>query len=339
VDLPAADGPALTTPRELIVRALADGDGRSMGSLIARLGLTEATLHTALEDLKQWGLGCEPCGVDGVRLTHSLDLIDATLLEAALSDAARARVERIEIFGEIGSTNTHLLEGTDLPPGRLRVCLAEFQSAGRGRRGRTWLAPFGSGLCLSVAWLFPALPPVLGALSLAAGVAVVRALERFGVTGLALKWPNDVLKEGAKLGGLLSELRVEAAGPAYIIVGVGLNVVLPAAIRCDIVARGGVPPADLASGPSGPPSRTRLAAALVEELLAALVAFEARGFDAFIDEWSRHDALDQRPVRVETLTESFEGIARGVCRDGTLKVDCDDQMRYLNAGDVTLRPA
>ena len=170
-------------------------------------------------------------------------------------------------------------------------------------------------------------------MSLAAGVATLRALRHFSVPGLALKWPNDVLRDGGKLGGILSELRVEAKGPAYVVVGAGINVRLAAEVRDAITRAGGVPPADLAG--LQVPKRTLLAAALVDAFVAALVAFEAQGFAPFREEWRAADALRDRPVRVQLGDQGYDAVARGVADDGALQVDVRIQM--LTAGEVTLR--
>lgn len=323
------------TPRGDLLRLLADGEPRSATALAAALGLTPPAVERELGALRDWGLAPESAGDRGYRLPAPLELLDRARLEAALAPATRARLDRLEIHDDIDSTNARLLADTGLAAGRLRVTLAEHQSAGRGRRGRDWLQPFGSGLCLSLAWLFPAPPAALGALSLAAGVATLRALARHGVSGLALKWPNDVLKDGGKLGGILSELRLAAAGPAYVVVGVGLNVRLPPAVAWAIAAAGGVPPADLAGAAVA--SRTLLAAALVDELGAALAEFEARGFAPFMAEWSRADALRDRSVHVHGADRPRDGVARGIDAEGALRVEIGGRIETLTAGEVTLR--
>lgn len=322
------------TLRGALTRLLADGEPHPEAALAAALGLAPSALAAELDGLAAWGLAAGRDGAHGWRLPAPLDLIDRAGLEAALGAAARGRLERLELEDETDSTNARLLALHGLAPGRCRVALAEYQRAGRGRRGRDWLQPFGSGLCLSLGWLFPAPPPALGALSLAAGVATLRALARFGVTGLSLKWPNDVLRDGGKLGGILSELRLEAAGPAYVVVGVGLNGRLPPALVREIVAAGGAPPAALGDPL---PSRTALAAALIDELVAALVEFQARGFAPFVAEWSRADALRDRSVRVHGTDRVREGIARGIGPDGTLCVEIGGRLESLAAGEVTLR--
>jgi BirA family biotin operon repressor/biotin-[acetyl-CoA-carboxylase] ligase len=265
------------------------------------------------------------------------DLLDAATIRGALPEWPRERLRRLEVHGELDSTSNRLLAVTDLPPGRFDACLAEFQSAGRGRRGRRWLAPRASGLCLSVNWTFGEPPSALGALSLAAGVAVLRALGRLGAAGLALKWPNDIVHEGRKLGGVLIDLRGEAAGPAYVVVGVGINVRLPAATLAALAAEG-TGATDLAALGTRC-SRNELAAAVITELARMLEEFGARGIAAFADEWRAADALANRRVRVLQGGEVLEGLARGVDADGALLVEAPGGERRVLSGEVSVRSA
>ena len=234
------------------------------------------------------------------------------------------------------STSDRLLAVNDLPAGQFDACLAEFQSAGRGRRGRRWVAPFAAGLCLSVNWNYADSPAALSALSLAAGVAARRALRRLGFPALSLKWPNDIVHADGKLGGILIDLRGEAAGPAYFVVGIGINVRLPASVRARLRAEG-AEAIDLASlGPV--PSRNEMAAALVAELTTALVEFGGRGLAAFADEWQEADALAGRPVRVLHGDRHLDGLARGVDADGALMIEAGGVRRRIPSGEVSVRP-
>ncbi|HXQ32371.1 MAG TPA: biotin--[acetyl-CoA-carboxylase] ligase [Steroidobacteraceae bacterium] len=326
------------TRRTALLRLMADGTLHSGEALARELGVTRAAVAKQVRRLAEWGLAVESVPRRGHRLLAPLDLLDAERLQASLTPLARARLERLELVDEIASTNSHLLAANGLPAGRWRACLAEYQSAGRGRRGRGWIAPYASGLCLSFGWLLADPPAGLATLSLAAGVAVLRALTAQGVTDLTLKWPNDVLKDGRKLGGILCELKAEAAGPAYVVVGIGLNVHLPAAARAGITAGGGLEPADLATDERGsPPSRTALAAALLDALVAMALEFEAHGFAPFWREWSRADALRDRPVRVLAHASERDGVARGIDADGALCVEVGGQLERLASGEVTLR--
>lgn len=321
-----------------LLQMLADGGEHSGEELAAQLEVTRAAVWKQLQQLGEWGLELEALPRRGYRLAAPLDLLDRQAIRRALPELVAGRLRRLEVHEELASTNDHLLQSIDLPAGRFDACLAEFQSAGRGRRGRHWIAPFASGLCLSLNWNWRYPPAGLGALSLAVGVAVLAALRAQKIGGLALKWPNDILREGAKLGGILIDLRAEAAGPAYAVIGVGLNVALPAAARRSIAARG-TTPADLAGGPGAVPRRSALAAALLAGIVATLVEFSERGFAAFADEWRAADALRDQPVRIEQGGGSISGIARGIDPDGALLVDTGAGRERFISGEVSLRPA
>jgi BirA family biotin operon repressor/biotin-[acetyl-CoA-carboxylase] ligase len=224
----------------------------------------------------------------------------------------------------------------DLPPGLSVSCLAEYQRAAPGPRGRRWVAPFASGLCLSLSWSYRDAPATLSALSLAAGVATLRALRRLGFSQLALKWPNDIVHGDAKLGGILIDLRGEAAGPAYIVVGIGINVRLPRAALEQLAAQG-VLAVDLATLGDAP-ARNRLAAVLIAELAQALVEFGARGMSAFADEWRTADALNGRPVRVLHGGQALDGLACGVDGDGALLLESGGRRQRILSGEVSVRP-
>ncbi|HEU4517543.1 MAG TPA: biotin--[acetyl-CoA-carboxylase] ligase [Steroidobacteraceae bacterium] len=319
-----------------LLRLLADGELHSGEELAAALDISRAAVWKRLQQLEEWGIPLEARAGSGYRLESPMDLLEAGAIARRLPQAARDMLRNLEVHESLASTSDRLLAVTDLPGGRFDACLAEFQSAGRGRRGRHWVAPFASGLCLSVSWTFRDTPAALGALSLAAGVATLRALGRSGFGGLSLKWPNDIVHGDAKLGGILIDLRGEAAGPAYVVIGTGINVRLPRAAR-ERLAADGVEVVELASlGP--PPARSELAAVLIAELAQALVEFGARGLAAFADEWSRADSLAGRPVRVLQGGQPLEGVARGVDGDGALLLEVGGHRQRILSGEVSVRP-
>jgi BirA family biotin operon repressor/biotin-[acetyl-CoA-carboxylase] ligase len=324
------------TRRGELLRLLADGSLHSGEELAARLAVSRAAVWKQLQQLDEWGVGLDAQPGQGYRLAAPLDLLDADAIRGVLPQWSAGRLRHLEVHEELDSTSDRLLAVHDLPPGRFDACLAEFQCAGRGRRGRRWLAPFASGLCLSVNWSFRDAPAALGALSLASGVAALRALRRLGFQGLALKWPNDIVYGAKKLGGILIDLRGEAAGPAYVVVGVGINVRLPPAMK-DVLAGEGLAATDLAEiGPV--PGRSFAVSALINELALALEEFGARGMSAFADEWQGADALANRPVRVMQGEQTLEGLARGVDADGALLLDAGDGRRRILSGEVSVRP-
>lgn len=326
----------MTSGRIELLRLLADGALHSGEELAAALSVSRAAVWKRLQPLEEWGIALEARPGSGYRLESPIDLLDAAAIRSRLPAEIAANLRDLEVHEALDSTSDRLLAARDLPPGRFDACLAEFQNAGRGRRGRRWVAPFASALCLSVSWSYRDAPATLGALSLAAGVAALRALRRLGIDGLSLKWPNDILHGDAKLGGILIDLRSEAAGPAYVVVGIGVNVRLPRAARAALAAEG-VEAADLASLGDAP-ERNALAAVLMTELCLALAEFGARGMAAFSDEWQSADALAGRPVRVLHGGQQLEGLARGVDADGALLLEAGGGRRRIISGEVSVRP-
>jgi BirA family transcriptional regulator, biotin operon repressor / biotin---[acetyl-CoA-carboxylase] ligase len=324
------------TRRGELLRLLADGKLHSGEELAARAGVTRAAVWKQLRQLSDWGIECRAERGQGYRLAQPLELLDPDVIRRALPQFAAARLRNLDVHETLASTSDALVEVEDLPPGRFDVCLAEFQTAGRGRRGRRWLAPFGSGLCLSVNWTFRDAPAALGALSLAVGVAVLRALAKMNVAGAGLKWPNDIVHAGRKLGGILIDLRGEATGPAYVVIGVGLNIRMPPQAIMTLRADG-IEAIDLAML-GAMPARSLVAAALINEFALALEEFGTHGFAAFAAEWRDADALCGHAVRVLQGELSQEGVARGVDEDGALLLDAGGGSRRVLSGEVTVRP-
>jgi BirA family transcriptional regulator, biotin operon repressor / biotin---[acetyl-CoA-carboxylase] ligase len=319
-----------------LLRLLADGALHSGEELAAALEVSRAAIWKRVQQLEEWGIAVEAKPGSGYQLESQIDLLDASAIRAKLPHAALERLRNLEVHEVLDSTSDRLLAVEELPPGRFDACLAEFQSAGRGRRGRSWVAPFASGLCVSVNWGYRDAPATLGALSLAAGVAASRALRRLGFAKLSLKWPNDIVHRDGKLGGILIDLRGEAAGPAYFVVGIGINVRLPRATR-ERLRADGVDAVDLASLGNAP-LRNDAAAVLIAELTQALLEFGARGMTAFAEEWQRADALAGRPVRVHHGGQFLDGLARGVDADGALLLEIDGASRRILSGEVSVRP-
>jgi BirA family biotin operon repressor/biotin-[acetyl-CoA-carboxylase] ligase len=214
--------------------------------------------------------------------------------------------------------------------------LAEYQTAGRGRRGRTWLAPPGGAICLSFSWVFPEVLRDLGALGLVIGVCALNALQRLGVEGVGLKWPNDLLITDRKLGGILIELRAESSGPACVVIGIGLNVALGTALLEQIAATG-LAPIDLASAGLKGAQRNAVAAGLISSFVEGLLEFERDGLKGFVQRWMDADVLRGRPITV-TGSEGFtKGVARGIDLEGALLVETPQGLLRFISGDVSVR--
>jgi BirA family biotin operon repressor/biotin-[acetyl-CoA-carboxylase] ligase len=322
---------------ERLLHALADGRTHSGEELARAFGITRAAIWKQVGKLADWGLTVEAAPGSGYRLRHRLDLLAADTVRAALTPAVAARLAKLEVFTELGSTNGHLL-ATPPPVGELNVCIAEYQTAGRGRRGRAWNVPLGGGICLSAGWQFAGMPAELAALTLAVGVVVRRVLKRIAGLEIALKWPNDLVFDERKLGGILLELAAEAHGGAHVVAGIGLNVALPAELLPSLSdwPRGAI---DLSTALGRePPPRAVLAGALVNELAELFADYPEQGFAAYRSEWRAGDYLRGRGVRLDDAAGPISGTAVGIDADGALLVEtAAGERRRVVAGDVSVR--
>ena len=267
-------------------------------------------------------------------LPVSSRLIDPNRLRTLLADAAwRFHVDAIETCA---STNTLLLDRAEAGAPSGSVIVTDRQTAGRGSRGRQWLASPEASLTYSVLWSFPGGMERLAGLSLAVGVAVIQALEVCGARGITLKWPNDILYRDAKLGGILIELQMSGE-QAQAVIGIGLNLTLPHSVPD---AQGfALPPAALASLVNPLPDRHVLFAQLLIELASVFDRFANGGFAALRDQWLSYHAWQDKPVRLlRDARVEKEGICRGADADGALLVETAAGVEHCLSGDLSLRP-
>ena len=326
-----------------LLRQLADGEFHSGEDLADKVGLTRARVSQVLKDAEVAGLALERMKGRGYRLLEAPDFLDAKSIRDWLATFAETHSETlalaVEVVDQIESTSSELMRRTQRRDIHRTALAAEWQTAGRGRRGRVWTAIAGGSLTFSLGWNFEQGAGFLAGLSLAVGVAAVRALEAEGFRDIALKWPNDLIHRHLKVGGILIELNGDALGPTTTVIGVGLNVRIPAAARKDIP----VPVTDLASiaGRRAPPiDRNHLLAALLAEFAAVLEQYSNEGFAPFAAEWQHRHAYQGKPVRLllpdgATVT----GKVAGVDASGALVLaDGPRRARFLS-GEITMRRA
>ncbi len=314
------------------LRLLADGEFRSGEEMARTLGVTRASVWNALHGLDGAGLEIFKVRGRGYRLSKPLCWLEQGAIERAL--AARAQDFKIELLDVATSTNTLLMERAAAGAASGSMIAAEWQTGGRGRRGRVWHATPGAALTFSLLWRFQQGAGTLSGLSLAVGVALTRALSRLGITGIGLKWPNDVIWQGCKLAGVLIELQGEANGPSAAVIGVGINCCLPDALRDRIDQ----PVADLAQIAGSGVDRNRLLAILLIELAATLGEFARSGFAPLRAEWQTRHVYQNKPVRL-TLPEAgtLDGVAQGVDDNGAMLIETANGLRRVHSGDVSLR--
>lgn len=319
-------------PVQIVLAQLATGAPVSGAELARRLKLTRAAVWKHVAALRASGLPVEAQPGVGYRLPWPVELLDAEKIRHHLHQPARAP---LHVCWALASTQDELARHQDAWPD-MTVVLAEQQTHGRGRRGRDWCSPPALSIYLSCLKRFAGGPAALSGLSLAVGVSLVRALQRLGVSGLLLKWPNDVIAPQGKLAGILIELTAEAEGPSVARVGVGLNLRLPDALRATLDQ----PAADLmALYPQALMERNRIAATLIDQLHHDLIRFDAHGFSPFSDDFRALDSLHGRPLQLHTANGMCAGVGRGINVQGALLVDVDGRRMVVHSGEVSVRAA
>ena len=326
--------------RELLQRLL---EGPASGAALAQAaGQTRAAIWKHVRALRAGGVAISVRPGRGYALERPMDLLDADAIQTLMDPVQRGALASLEVAWSLDSTNSELLR-RQAPATGAAVLLAERQSGGRGRRGRSWASPLAANIYLSLARRFGGGLARLPGLSLVAGVASAEALHALGFGEVRLKWPNDlvVAEDGQarglrKLGGLLVEGGGEAGGPARAVIGLGLNVAMPAGTAADI----GQPWTDLASLAGGTaPSRNAVAAALLSHWLPALELFDEVGLAPFLERYAPLDALAGREVMVHAHDGDHVGSVSGLAADGGLRVRIDGDERVVHAGEVSVRPA
>lgn len=334
--IPSPAGPTTVPSERALLQRLIEGP--VSGDALAReSGQTRAAVWKRIGLLREAGVPIVARPGVGYALAQPLSLLDADAILDRLTAVERARMASLEIAWSIDSTNAELLR-RPMPGVNAEVLLAERQTGGRGRRGRSWQSPLAAHLYLSLQRGFDGGLARLGGLSLVAGVAAVEALRALGIDAVRLKWPNDLVAVDAdglrKLGGILVEGGGEHAGPVRAVLGIGVNVRMPEA-QAELIDQ---PWTDLATCcPEAPPTRDALAAALVGAWVQALDLFDRDGLAPFRARYAAIDALEGAPVAIHTGNGTLHGIADGIEGDGALRVRVDGALRVFHAGEVSVR--
>ncbi len=256
-----------------------------------------------------------------------IQALDAGIIQSHLIAKVARYIDRLTVLAETESTSTWVKQQPE--PGVV-VCLAEAQTGGRGRRGRVWLSPPGSGVLLSIRIPVKQAVSELGMLSLQAGLAVSRAIQQ--VTGLEvqLKWPNDVMLDGNKLAGILVELQSINSAQTHAIIGVGINVCWP---------EDEPPPQPLAdcSYALSCFSRNQLAATVLNELTEAVLQYDQVPACSVVAQWWQHDLLANQMVQVKQADKIYCGRAAGIAQDGGFVLDTDDGVKIFYSSEVSIR--
>lgn len=315
-----------------LARSLSATRFRTVEQLASQLDCSYSELNQQLLNLR--GLGVEIQEVEGLgcRLRTPLELLDRTAILAELGLVNQQRLSDLQIVPTLDSTNS-AIRRLPLAAQHRAAILAEHQAAGRGRHGRAWHSPFGSNLYLSLGWCFDRPMSTLGGLALVVALAAAQSLQRIGLNGHGIKWPNDLLLDGRKLCGCLVEMQGNAQGPCHAVLGVGINVQMPVHAADESIDQ---PWTDLRSHVPGC-SRNHLAGLLLDELMTHITLFSEQGFAPLMDAWRQRDALQGRDITVQTHDGSVTGVARGIDLQGALLLDTGLTVRKLHSGEASLR--
>ncbi len=302
-----------------ILRELSDQRFTSGAALAAQFDVSRSAISDALKEASNSGIEIFKLTRRGYKLAAPLDLLSLEVIRQSLGNDA-ARVD-IDVLDTVDSTNTELVRravNVALPSGTCIV--TEIQTAGRGRRGRTWQSGLGTSLTFSLLWRFEKGAAQLGGLSLVVGLAIAKALRTHGIADAQVKWPNDILvgpPPYQKLGGILIETQGDMLGPTVAVIGIGINVNLPDRIRLGIDQ----PVTDFLSQTTAPIARNALLVAILHALIPALSKFNTLGFTAFRHEWLGLHAYQDCLVTVSQAgSEPFAAMVSGVANDGSLLV-------------------
>ena len=315
-----------------LLALLADGRFHSGQELGDSMGISRSAVWKHMQRLSDLGLELYSVKGQGYRLPGGLDLLDRWQFEQLLATDVVQTLDLCEVYDEVDSTNLLALQA--LKAGHDRTLYsAEFQSAGRGRRGRQWISPYAANLCFSIGWRFRCGVAALEGLSLAVGVAMRDALVKLGVEDVKLKWPNDLLWNDKKLAGILIELSGDASGDCEVVIGCGVNVHMSAAqleqIDQPVISIDQIAPE--------PISRGQLLAAFVNEIVVLLQQFEERRFSAWQQRWIEANAFKDRKVRMLGGPSEVEGICKGIDASGALQLDVNGVLQSFHGGEVSVR--
>ncbi|MEZ5538467.1 MAG: biotin--[acetyl-CoA-carboxylase] ligase [Pseudomonadales bacterium] len=320
-----------------IIALLKDGNTHSGVELGRALKITRSAVSKQIAKLKEMGFEVECVKGVGYRIAMPFDQLDASAIKSFFAKTALDFIPELDVLWSIPSTNDYV--ASKIKNGEVTssgfVCVAEHQSAGRGRRGKLWASPLGGGLYLSLAWRFEQGAESLEGFSLSVAMAIIKKLEQqFLIKNLKIKWPNDIFLDEKKVGGILIDVMGEAGGPCWVVVGVGLNIYGDALTALSIDQ----PWTTLSAGAKKNISRNQLASSIVVALTENSHAYASKGFEISEKEWNKYDVFYNKKVIVKMgEAEFFSGVSKGISSAGGLIVESDGVRRVMKSGEVSLR--
>ncbi|WP_172840269.1 bifunctional biotin--[acetyl-CoA-carboxylase] ligase/biotin operon repressor BirA [Solemya pervernicosa gill symbiont] len=315
-----------------LLQLLSNGRFHSGEELGRELGVSRAAVWKSIKLLQKMGMTIFAIRGRGYSLEHSVELLESHKICSEYMTNKDRNLEQLLVLESVPSTNSYLMERIDNDWVKPRAVVAEYQSEGRGRRGRNWCSPFAASIYLSLFYSFDRGVADLGGISLAIGLAVRKAILSLMPCELSVKWPNDLMWKGKKLGGVLVELSGDPLSECKMVVGVGINYRMPNGTNID------QPWIDLSSiVGDNLPSRNELTGALIESILDACSVLDNSGFEQFIEEWSLADAVVNQKVSLQLGNKRIDGIARGIDSLGSIRIESDGVVRSYASGEVSLR--
>lgn len=310
-----------------LISILADGEFHSGEQLGEQLGMSRAAINKHIQTLRDWGVDVFTVPGKGYSLPEPIHLLDEKKISQQIEHG------RVTVLPVIDSTNQYLLDRLDeLASGD--ACVAEYQQAGRGRRGRKWFSPFGANLYLSMYWRLEQGPAAAIGLSLVIGIVIAEVLQQLGAEQVRVKWPNDIYLQDRKLSGILVELTGKTGDAAQIVSGAGINLVMRR-VESDVVNQGWISLQEA----GGVIDRNLLAARLIKELRLGLELFEQEGLAPYLPRWEKLDNFIHRPVKLIIGDKEIYGISRGIDAQGALLLEQDGVIKAWVGGEISLRSA
>ena len=311
----------------MLIATLSDGDFHSGEHLGEKLGMSRAAINKHVQTLRDWGVDVFTVPGKGYSLPEPIQLLNEEFIRSSIVEG------NVTVLPVIDSTNQYLLDRlSTLHSGD--ACVAEYQQAGRGRRGRKWFSPFGANLYLSMYWRLEQGPAAAIGLSLVIGIVMAEVLQSLGAEKVRVKWPNDLYLQDRKLAGILVELTGKTGDAAQIVIGAGINLAMRN-VGADVVNQGWI---NLQEA-SIKIDRNTLAVRLIKELREALQLFEQEGLAPYLSRWDRLDNFIHRPVKLIIGDKEIFGISRGIDIQGALLLEQDGVIKPWMGGEISLRSA
>lgn len=315
-----------------ILTLLQDGKFHSGEALGDALGVSRAAVWKRLKQLEKQGLVLDAVTGKGYRLPSDTVLLDSRLIHSCLDAFIQSRIALVVLHSAESTNDSVLLQLNNPEP--IQICIAEHQTAGRGRRDRAWVSPLGANIYFSMLWRFDSGLSGLDGLSLVVGLTVLETLRQMGAEDLELKWPNDILYRGQKLAGILLEINGDPNGECQVVIGIGINVKLRQA-SLDAITQ---PVTDLCHVMGRSVDKNQIIGELIKYLVNYLDQFQVQGFAPFRKRWQAFDAYAGKNVRLITGGKEITGVAVGINEQGGLRLERDGEIKSFLGGEVSLRP-